>query len=98
MSKYTLSNKAAHDLENIYQYTFREFGEHQADSYLNELEACFNLLADETEIAQKANEIREEYYRYPFRKHSIFFKLKDKDIFVVRVLHQQMKYELHLTS
>ena len=34
MAKYTLSNKAQHDLERIFQYTEIEFGVSQAENYL----------------------------------------------------------------
>ncbi|KGJ97130.1 type II toxin-antitoxin system RelE/ParE family toxin [Thalassotalea sp. ND16A] len=98
MSEYTLSNRAVDDLTRIYQYTVADFGIEQADAYLNGMQECFNLLASKPKIANNVTDIRAGYLRYLYRKHSIFFKVRTKDIFIVRVLHQQMKYELHLTS
>ena len=98
MTKYFLSQKASADLANIFQYTYRNFTLAQAESYLSELERCFIMLSTEPELAHKVEDIRKEYFRYLFRKHAVYFKTRKEDIFIIRVLHQQMKYELHLTS
>jgi len=98
MTKYTLSKKASTDLANIFQYTYKNFAINQAGSYLSELERCFIMLSNEPELAHKVEDIRKGYFRYLFRKHAVYFKIRKSDIFIVRVLHQQMKYELHLTS
>ncbi|QOL25572.1 type II toxin-antitoxin system RelE/ParE family toxin [Thalassotalea sp. LPB0316] len=98
MKKYTLSNSAQKDLEKIYQYTAVEFGELQAESYLIGINDCLQLLCDEPELAHDISDIRLGYFRYLYRKHSIFFKQRENDILVVRILHQQMKLELHITS
>ena len=98
MIKYTLSQKASRDLANIFQYTYKNFNLSQAESYLSELEECFIMLSKKPELAYKIEDIRKDYFRYLFRKHAVYFKVREDDIFIVRVLHQQMKYELHLTS
>jgi len=98
MTKYVLSKKASSDLANIFQYTFKNFNISQAESYLSELEECFIMLSNEPSLAHKIEDIRTGYFRYLFRKHTVYFKARQNDIFIIRVLHQQMKYELHLTS
>ncbi len=98
MTKYTLSQKASNDLANIFQYTYKNFNLSQAESYLTELEECFIMLSNEPDLAHKVEDIRQGYFRYLFRKHAVYFKARKDDIFIIRVLHQQMKYELHLTS
>lgn len=98
MIKYSLSQKASRDLANIFQYTYKNFNLSQAEFYLSELEECFIILSEEPGLAHKIEDIRKNYFRYFFSKHAIYFKVRENDIFIVRVLHQQMKYELHLTS
>ncbi len=98
MAKYILSVKASKDLANIFQYTYKNFNISQAESYLSELAECFIMLSNESGLAHKVEDIRKEYFRYLFRKHAVYFKVRNDDIFIVRVLHQQIKYELHLTS
>ncbi|WP_114325698.1 type II toxin-antitoxin system RelE/ParE family toxin [Candidatus Colwellia aromaticivorans] len=98
MAKYTLSEKASIDLANIFQYTYKNFNINQAESYLSELEECFVMLSNEPDLAHKVEDIRSGYFRYLYRKHAVYFKVRKRDIFIIRVLHQQMKYELHLIS
>ncbi|MUH72529.1 type II toxin-antitoxin system RelE/ParE family toxin [Psychrosphaera haliotis] len=98
MTNYVLSQLASKDLANIFQYTYRNFNLAQAESYLLELEECFKMLAHEPNLAHKADDVRKGYFRFLHRKHAVYFKSRSNDIFVVRILHQQMKYELHLTS
>ena len=98
MTKYILSKKASDDLVNIFQYTYKNFNISQAESYLSELEECFFMLSNQPELAHRVEDIRKDYFRYLCRKHTVYFKVRENDIFIVRVLHQQMKYELHLTS
>ena len=47
-------------------------------------------------MAQMVNEISTGYRRYLFQQHAIYFVEKDFGIYVVRVLHQQMRVELHI--
>ena len=98
MTKYKLSHKASADLANIFQYTYKNFNISQAELYLSELEECFLMLSKEPDLAHKIEDIRKGYFRYLYRKHAVYFKTRKSDIFIIRVLHQQMKYELHLTS
>ena len=98
MTKYTLSKKASEDLANIFQYTYKNFNISQAESYLSELEECFIMLSKAPDLAHRVEDIRKDYFRYLYRKHAVYFKARKDDIFIIRVLHQQMKYELHLTS
>ncbi|GAB3025399.1 type II toxin-antitoxin system RelE/ParE family toxin [Bowmanella dokdonensis] len=98
MSSYRLSSKAAEDLASIFQYTARHFGSIQAESYLLSLQACFEQLASNPKLAHRADEIRAGYRRYVHAKHNIFFIVRSQDIFIVRVLHQQMKYQLHISG
>jgi toxin ParE1/3/4 len=98
MTKYVLSKKASTDLGSIFQYTYKNVNISQAESYLSELEECFIMLSNEPGLAHKVEDIRTGYFRYLFRKHAVYFKVRKDDVFIIRVLHQQMKYELHLTS
>ena len=46
MVAYSLSPKAATDLDGIYEYTIVTFGLTQARNYLAGLHECFQVLAD----------------------------------------------------
>tara|TARA_R110001583_G_scaffold43107_6_gene137061 strand:- start:256 stop:537 length:282 start_codon:yes stop_codon:yes gene_type:complete len=93
-----MANIASKDLANTFQYTYKNFAINQAEFYLSELEECFIMRSNKPDLAHKVEDIKKEYFRYLFRKHAVYFKVRKDDIFIIRVLHQQMKYELHLTS
>lgn len=93
---YILSNKAEQDLRRIYQYSQLNFGENQAVAYLTGLEESINDVANNAAIAQKIDDIRPNYKRYLYQEHAVYFIEKDTFIYIVRVLHQQMKASLHL--
>ncbi len=96
IKSYRLSDKAVVDLRNISRYTIIEFGPAQAKAYLTALKEAIISLAEQPHMAQMVNEIRTGYRRYLFQKHAIYFVEKDFGIYVVRVLHQQMRLELHI--
>ena len=93
---YILSNKAEKDLRSIYQYSKLSFGDAQAEAYLTGLEECLNDIAKNPAMAQKIGDIRPDYKRYLYQEHAVYFVEKNSFIYVVRVLHQQMKASLHL--
>lgn len=97
MKSYRLSDKAVIDLRNISRYTNIEFGQAQAKAYLTALKETTLQLAEQPQMAQVVNDIRPGYRRYLFQKHAIYFIEKDYGIYVVRILHQQMRVELHLS-
>ncbi|MCV5638029.1 type II toxin-antitoxin system RelE/ParE family toxin, partial [Vibrio parahaemolyticus] len=43
---YKLSQKAADDFGDIYEYTFLNFGAEQADNYTDEMEQCLQTLSE----------------------------------------------------
>ena len=56
--KYELSRAADRDLDDIYVYTFREFGASQADAYFESLEECLTKLAENPLLGVDASNVR----------------------------------------
>lgn len=97
---YKVSKEAQIDIENIWLYTFDRWSIEQADRY-------FNLILDEIEyLAQNPNagkdysHIRKGYYRAKVKSHFIFYRidLKENQIEIIRILHQQMDIENRLND
>lgn len=95
---YKISKKAQIDIENIWLYTFETWSIEQADRY-------FNLILDEIEYltqnptsGKDFNHIRKGYYRSKVKSHYIFYRinLKENEIEIIRILHQQMDIENRL--
>ena len=96
--KYRISKEALNDLEKIWLYTFENWSLEQADRY-------FNLLIDEIEyltINPKSgieySHLRKGYFRSKVKSHIIFYRinLKDNELEIIRILHQQMDIESRL--
>ncbi len=64
---------AEEDLIDIWVYTFKNWGEDKADSYLDELENAFNLISENPFVGVNSDEIihvtRVLYDQMDFFKH-----------------------------
>ncbi len=87
MAKYILTKKSLEDLDDIWDYTFEEWSEEQADKYYLELiEACETISKSQS-IGRKYSNIYKDLYGLPVNKHIIFYrKLDNKTIEITRIL------------
>lgn len=84
---YILSEAADQDLENIFDFTLNQFGFDQAEKYLLEIEDVFKILVLHPGSGKARNEIKEGLYSFPKDNHIIFYRILDKQIQIIRVLH-----------
>ncbi len=92
---YKLSKLAAADFAAIYEYTLLNFGSQQADAYTDELENCLCLLSGSALMGHECQKIAEGVRRHDHHHHAIFYRRRESDIFVIRILHQQMEPMRH---
>ncbi len=95
MADYVLSNRADDDLSEMYAYSYREFGEDQADSYFARISTCLNTLAASPHLGRPAEDLHPGLHRHTCAAHAIFYILTDTGIFVARILHQSMDTPRH---
>ncbi len=93
---YKLSNLAVKDFASIYEYTLLNFGALQADTYTDDLDRALNLLSGSPLIGFECSEIANDVRRHDHQKHAIFYRQREHDIFVIRILHQQLNPGKHL--
>ena len=89
-----LSLQAQLDLENIYQYTLETWGVEQFEIYRGAINKALERIAkDPLTINSKA---REDLYQgcrlFKVNKHYIAYTLKNGEVLVGRVLHEQMDF------
>jgi toxin ParE1/3/4 len=96
MASYSLSSKAAADLEGIYEYTILHFGLEQARVYLLGLHGRFQMLAEQPTQGRKADELAPGLRRVEYQSHVVFYIPKDHGVLIVRVLHQRMDVARHV--
>lgn len=92
---YKLSKLAVEDFTAIYEYTLLNFGATQADAYLEDLESAFRLLSSSPLMGYECPEIAHGVHRHDHQRHAIFYRQREHDIFVIRILHQQMEPMKH---
>ena len=95
MASYKLSPKAKKDLEEIWLYTYKKWGEAQADKYVSEIDESFKD-ASQGLVGKSCDHILPEYHRYTIGKHVVYFRKIKTKIDIVRILHQKMNEDLHL--
>jgi len=97
MRKLHLSPAAAEDLENILQYTLDTWGEKQFNVYLNSFQQAFDsiLLDPESVLSKKRDELFADCRSINSGHHIVFFRLKNRNIEIIRVLHEKMDFLRH---
>ena len=84
------------DLIEIWLYTFDEWGEKQADKYLDDLDAAIKLLAEQPLICRERTELDPPVRIHRAGHHLIVYMVLDDGISIVRVLHESMDVDSHL--
>ena len=78
---------AREDLKQIWHYSFREWGEAQADKYYAEIKAGILKLQAHPHLGRSRDDLRAGYYALQVNQHVIFYTLTTSSIRIVRVLH-----------
>ncbi|QDP98193.1 type II toxin-antitoxin system RelE/ParE family toxin [Microlunatus elymi] len=96
MRSYRLTPAAVQDLSSIWDYTVERWDGGQAETYVNEIRAAVERLAESPDRGRACDEIREGYRRYGIGSHIIFYVVNQDSVDVVRILHQRMDPTRHL--
>ena len=96
MRKYELSRAADKDLTDLYVYTFREFGEAQADAYFESLEESLVRLSENPQLGVDVGTLRRGYRRFVHKRHSVYYTKSRFGIKIVRILGPGMSAERRL--
>jgi toxin ParE1/3/4 len=91
MAKYKLTHKAVSDLRRIWNYTFDNWSERQADKYYKMLIDNFNEISKNPSIGKIYPDIFDDILGLRVGRHIIFYlKNQNNDIEIIRILHEQM--------
>jgi len=91
MAKYKLTNKAIDDLSDIWNYTFENWSEKQADKYYNMLVDNFKEISKNPSLGKNYSDIIENILGLRVGRHIIFYReIHDNEIEITRILHEQM--------
>lgn len=93
-----LTEAAENDLEAILNYTVLQWGEQQVDIYLAVIEKALQMIQDNPDLGLTKYGVSGQLKGYKAGKHIIFYRLEDKTIYVVRILHGSMNYPTYLDA
>ena len=92
---FTIRPQAQRDLREIWRYTRKTWSAEQANRYIGQLNAA---LAERPDIGRPADDISPGLRRRGAERHVIYFRVIDKRVIIVRVLHDRMNPSAHLAD
>lgn len=96
MTSIRLTPAAQRDLSSIWDLTDERWDRRQAETYLDEIRAALERIADDPARGRACDDIRAGYRRYAIGSHLVFFVERPDSVDVIRVLHQRMDPLRHL--
>lgn len=99
MANYSLSELADQDLEDISEYTTRNYGRKQTFDYKASIKQAARTAANFPSIGRPYTTKKGNIFqRYNVGRHAMFYQPTEAGIFIVRVLHLMMDFDRHLDS
>ncbi len=99
MANYFLTNKAVNDLSNIWNYTFDNWSEQQADKYYQMLIDSCQMIAEKSNIGKNYEGIVSQLFGFKTGRHIIFYRNVRKDeVEIIRIIHEQMDLKHRITE
>ena len=87
---YKISIKASEDIENIWLYTYENWSQEQVDRYVNLIFDEIEYLSTNADSVKDFSHVRKNYRNSKVKSHIIFYRIADKGIEIIRILHQRM--------
>lgn len=87
MAPYRLTRQAEADVREIFEYSYRAFGEYQADAYVSGLSRMFGLIADFPGIGTSSEDLWPGLRRFRFQSHYIHYTHEHGEVLIRAVLH-----------
>jgi len=94
-STYSIRALARTDLEEIWLFTFEEWGLEQADKYLNSLFSRFEWLSRNSYTGKDREDIKNGYFCFPEGMHLVFYTMTEYGIDIIGIPHQNMDVGSH---
>lgn len=96
MKRYRFTPAAQRDLSEIWDFTQERWDVRQAETYISEIRAAIERVADHPARGRICDAIRQGYRRYAIGSHLVFYLETEDTVDVIRTLHQRMDPSRHL--
>ena len=99
MVKISFRQKANEDLNNIWNYTYENWSENQADKYYATIKFTCKEIGENPELGKIYNGVSQNLLAIKIEKHIIFYtSVSENEIEIVRILHERMDLKNRLTE
>jgi toxin ParE1/3/4 len=92
----TLRPKAIADLAEIWAFTAAQWSESQAETYLTGLQALFDLLCSQPDMARLRHEITPPVRLFPYRAHLVIYQDTADSLHILRLVHGRAQWQAYL--
>lgn len=96
MKSFRLTPAAQRDLSEIWDFTRERWDIQQAETYISEMRAAIERVAEKPARGRDCDEIRPGYRRYAIGSHVVFYVETEGTVDVIRLLHQRMDPSRHV--
>ena len=90
MKKLLLTDRALDDLQNIYNYSVKQWGEKVALRYIQGLEQCFQSIQINEGLLKINKKVSTRFMIYPIQKHILVCDIVNDAICILTVSHSSM--------
>ena len=99
MNSYQLviSPAALDDLQGIYRFGLRKWGQTQSSQYLDHLKAQFWALTGQPLMGIERPELLPGMRSFPVASHVMFYRVQSRQIEIIRVLHSRQDPNRHIS-
>lgn len=100
MRKLRLSPAAAEDLETILRFTMETWGLNQFEEYLVAFQKVFDIICIDPSCAlsKERGELFKDCRSIRSGRHIVFFRVRNDNVEVVRILHDRMDFLSHFPT
>ncbi|HEV2561903.1 MAG TPA: type II toxin-antitoxin system RelE/ParE family toxin [Rhizomicrobium sp.] len=96
MTGYLLSPLAQADIDEIWEYSAKQWSVAQAERYVRVIQSAIEIAAANPKRGRACDEIRNGYFKLATGSHVLFYRIVGAKIDIARILHQSMDFERHL--
>lgn len=97
MLKLVFTESAQQDLESITDFTIENWGNKQAEAYLNQLQELLNTLAENPSLGLMRESLGADIQSFPYKSHHVFYFCENDTLHILRVLHASSDPIRHIT-
>ena len=96
MNSVRLTPLAKADLNDIWEYSAKQWNIEQAEAYMRALDATFHLLVLNPRLGRNIDDIRKGYFKFSTASHILIYRVHKAQVEIVRILHKSSDVETQL--